>query len=176
MASPEREDFLEELQRHLDALYSYAWWMTGGNEEAEDIVHDAVARAIANWEQFAPGTSMKAWLFTILRRTHLNRLRRSKIEVTSAGYPEKDELLPADPKSANPGRLPARLVGRDIDAALAALSGDQRSIVLLADVEGLTLREIAEIEDIPVGTVKSRLWRARSDLRAILKDYKEGPE
>ncbi len=114
---------------------------------------------------------MKAWLFTILKRTHLNRLRRAKIEVTSERYPERDDLLSAGRREAAPGRLPARRVRRDIDAAVEGLSGEHRSIIILADIEELTLAEIAEIEDIPVGTVKSRLWRARSELRAKLMDY-----
>ncbi len=171
MAPSDREAFLRELPRHFDALYSYARWLTGGGEEAEDIVHDAVARAIDNWSQFTSGTSMKAWLFTIVKRGHLNRLRRGKIEVTSAGYPENDDRMPAGEGVGNPGRLPARLLRRDIDAAVGEMSVEHRSIIILADVEELTLREIGEIEEIPIGTVKSRLWRARSELRARLMDY-----
>ena len=171
MSPPGRDEFIAELQRHFDALYSYSRWITGGGEEAEDIVHDAVERAIGHWSQFAPGTSMKAWLFTILRRTHLNRIRRSKIEVTSANYPESDDLLPPGPGEGAPGRLPARLVRRDIDAAMSALSAEHRSMVLLADVEELTLREIAEIEDIPIGTVKSRLHRARNSFAQRIEPF-----
>lgn len=176
MPPSERNKFIEELQRHFDALYSYAWWMTRGSDEAEDIVHDAVSRAISRWAQYSPGTSMKAWLFTILRRTYFNRLRRAKIEVTSAGYPEREDRLPVRPGDTNPGRLPAFLLRRDIDEALAALAEEQRSLILLADVEELSLREIAELEEIPLGTVKSRLWRARNELRRILNDYEGSPE
>ncbi len=175
MPPSERDRFIEELQRHFDALYSYAWWMTRGSDEAEDIVHDAVSRAISRWAQYSPGTSMKAWLFTILRRTYFNRLRRARIEVTSAKYPGEDRL-PVQPGDRNPGRLPAFLLRRDIDAALAALAEEQRSLILLADVEELSLREIAELEEIPLGTVKSRLWRARNELRRILIDYEGSPE
>lgn len=173
MALREREIFLRELERHFDSLYSYSRWMTRNSEEAEDIVHDAVTRAIAHWDKFYPGTSMKAWLFTILRRTYLNRLRRANIEVTSERFPDRSDQLPDQPASRNPGRLPPGLMRKDIDKALAALSENQRSIILLADVEELTLREIAEIEDIPVGTVKSRLWRARMELREKLTAYEE---
>ncbi|MDA1000857.1 MAG: RNA polymerase sigma factor [bacterium] len=171
MALQEREIFLRELERHFDSLYSYSRWMTRNSEEAEDIVHDAVARAIAHWTQFSPGTSMRAWLFTILRRTYLNRLRRASIEVTSARFPDQADQIPDQPSNWNPGGLPSGIVRKDIDKALAALSEDHRSMVLLADVEEFTLREIAEIEDIPVGTVKSRLWRARMELREKLTSY-----
>ena len=176
MPPSKRDRFIEELQLHFDSLYSYAWWMTRGSDEAEDIVHDAVSRAISRWAQYSPGTSMKAWLFTILRRTYFNRLRRGKIEVTSAKYPEREDRLPVQPGDRDPGRLPAFLLRRDIDAALAALAEEQRSLILLADVEELSLREIAELEEIPLGTVKSRLWRARNELRRILGDYEGSPE
>ena len=79
MAPHEREKFLEELELHFSSLYSLARWMTNGNEEAEDLVHDTVSRAIANWTQFEQRTSMKSWLFIILKRTYINRLRRSRI-------------------------------------------------------------------------------------------------
>ncbi len=176
MDGPQREKFLEELELHFNSLYSYARWMTNGNEEAEDLVHDTVSRAIANWNQFELRTSMKAWLFTILKRVYLNRIRRAKIEVHSGRYPEKDDLLPSQDGETSPRRLPASLIRRDIEAAMSALSETQQSLIIMADMEGLTLQEIAEVEEIPVGTVKSRLWRARSDLRLKLLDYKESPE
>ena len=176
MDGQKREKFLEELELHFNSLYSYARWMTNGNEEAEDIVHDTVSRAIANWTQFELRTSMKAWLFTILKRVYLNRIRRAKIEVNSGRYPEKDDLLPSKEEERSPGRLPANLVRRDIEAAMSALPEAQQSLIIMADMEGLTLQEISEVEEIPVGTVKSRLWRARSELRLKLLDYKENPE
>ena len=176
MAPHEREKFLEELELHFSSLYSLARWMTNGNEEAEDLVHDTVSRAITNWTQFEQRTSMRSWLFTILKRTYINRIRRSRFEVTSERYPEKDDLLPAHDEGTNPRRLPASLVRREIEAALSDLSEAQQSLIILADIEGLTLQEIAKVEEIPVGTVKSRLWRARNDLRSKLMDYKGSSE
>ena len=176
MEVPEREQFLEELESHFDSLYSYARWITNGNEEAEDLVHDAVSRAITHWTQFEIRTSMKAWLFTILKRTYLNRIRRSKIEVNSSKYPESDDRLSPSAGRSDPRRLPANLIRRDIEAALSSLSEDQRSLIILADIEGLTLQEIAKVEEIPIGTVKSRLWRARNELRSMLMDYQESSE
>lgn len=173
MASPGQKKFICELEEHFSSLYNFTRWLTGGSEEAEDIVHDALLRAMAHWDQYTPGTSMKSWLFTITRRTFLNRLRRANIEVTSSEYPEKEELLPPQP---NPKRLPAGLVRRDIDAALASLPEEQRSLILLADVEELSLQEIADIMEIPLGTVKSRLWRVRRRLRDKLIDYEEETE
>lgn len=176
MQAPKKEQFLEELEVHFDSLYSYARWMTKGNLDAEDIVHETVSRAISNWTQFQQRTSMRSWLFTILKRTYLNHLRRAKIEVNSDWFPERDDLLPSGDSGSNPRRLPPNLVRRDIESALAELSDGQQMLIVMADIEGLTLQEIAEVEEIPIGTVKSRLWRARTDLRMKLADYKENSE
>ena len=173
MPRPSRARFLRELETHVDGAYNFARWLTGGGDEAEDLVHDALARALAHWNQYTPGTQMKSWLFTIVRRTFLNRLRRGKYEVTSSEYPENEELLPAEGQGVDPTRLPTGLLRRDLDAALATLPEGQRSLVLLADLEELSLEEIAEIMEIPVGTVKSRLWRARHSLRQKLVGYEE---
>jgi len=167
----DRQRFLLELEHHLGAVYNFARWLTGRGEEAEDVVHDAMARALSHWSQYSPGTQMKSWLFTIVRRTYYNRLRREKYEVSSAEYPENEELLPAEPTGGDPGRLPAGLVRRDLDAALSSLPEGQRTLVLLADMEELSLEEIAQIMEIPIGTVKSRLWRARKALRQKLIGY-----
>lgn len=166
-----RERFVRELESHLDAAYNFARWLTSGSDEAEDVVHDAMARALSRWKQYTPGTQMRSWLLTIVRRTYLNRLRREKYEVTSSGYPENEEMIPAAASSNEPGRLPPGLMRRDIDAALSSLPEGQRSLILLADVEELKLEEIAEIMEIPIGTVKSRLWRARNSLRQKLIGY-----
>lgn len=175
MDGQEREKFLEELELHFNSLYSYARWMTNGNDEAEDLVHDTVSRAISSWSQFEMRTSMRAWLYTILKRVYLNRLRRGKIEVNSGSYPENEDSIPSQEGESRLGRLPVGLMRRDIQAAMSALPVAQQSLIIMADLEGLTLQEIAEVEDVPVGTVKSRLWRARSDLRLKLLDYKENP-
>jgi RNA polymerase sigma-70 factor (ECF subfamily) len=171
MPRPSRARFLRELEAHVDAGYNFARWLTGGSDEAEDLVHDALARALAHWNQYTPGTQMKSWLFTIVRRTFLNRLRRGKYEVNSSEYPENEELLSAESQGVDLARLPTGLLRRDLDAALATLPEAQRSLVLLADLEELSLEEIAAIMEIPVGTVKSRLWRARHSLRKKLAGY-----
>jgi RNA polymerase sigma-70 factor (ECF subfamily) len=173
MPRPNRTRFLRELETHVDGAYNFARWLTGGADDTEDLVHDALARALAHWTQYTPGTQMKSWLFTIVRRTFLNRLRRGKYEVTSSEYPENEELLPAESHGADPMRLPLGLMRRDLDAALATLPENQRSLVLLADLEELSLEEIAGVMEIPVGTVKSRLWRARQALRRKLIGYEE---
>ncbi|OGL58530.1 MAG: hypothetical protein A3J27_07885 [Candidatus Tectomicrobia bacterium RIFCSPLOWO2_12_FULL_69_37] len=161
------------METHVDGAYNFARWLTGGSDEAEDLVHDALARALAHWNQYTPGTQMKSWLFTIVRRTFLNRLRRGKYEVNSSEYPENEELLTMESQGADPMRLPIGLLRRDLDAALGTLPEAQRSLVLLADLEELSLEEIAGVMEIPVGTVKSRLWRARHLLRQKLAGYEE---
>ena len=169
---PNRESFLREMEAHIDGAYNFARWLTRGGDEAEDLVHDALARALAHWNQYTPGTQMKSWLFTILRRIFLNRLRRGKYEVTSFEYPENEDMLPIEPRGG-PARLPPGLLRKDLDAALTSLPEAQRSLVLLADLEELSLEEIAEVMEVPIGTVKSRLWRARRALRQKLAGYEE---
>lgn len=173
MFSSEREGFLRELLPHLNSLYSFARWLTHDPDEAEDVVHDALSRALLNWRGYSPGTEIKTYLFTIIRRTYINRVRRGQYEITSAGYPEDDGNLPQEREGGEFADLPPELLRKDLNEALASLDIEQRSAVLLADVEGFSLEEIAEIMGIPIGTVKSRLWRARAALRKKLKGYRE---
>ncbi len=159
---------------HLDALYRLARALTGAEADAEDLVQETYARALGKGSQFEPGTNVRAWLFRILRNLHVDRWRRAKVT------PERERLDDADAMAGDPGREPLRgdheldrlraAVAGDIEAALQALSVDARTIVLL-DLEGLNQEELAEVLDCEVGTVKSRLSRARARLRELLSDY-----
>jgi RNA polymerase sigma-70 factor (ECF subfamily) len=138
-------------------------------------VQETFARALGANSQFAPGTNLRAWLFRILRNVHIDQYRRSKrgpIRVGGAGD-ELDDVpeLPADPLRGDDelDRLRGVVAG-DIEDALGSLSLDARSVILL-DLEGLTETELAEAVGCSVGTIKSRLSRARAALRVKLKDY-----
>jgi len=168
-----REAFLRALLPHLHSLYSFARWLTRDGDEAEDIVHDALSRVLLNGNCNLAGGEIRTYLFTIIRRTYINRLRRGRYEATSANYPEDDSILAAPSDLGGFSDLPPELLRRDLNEALASLHEDSRSVVLLADVEGFSVEEIAQVMGIPAGTVKSKLWRAHQGLRKKLRVYQE---
>lgn len=157
---------------YLDALYNLARHLTGSDPEAEDLVQETYARAFAAAPSFAPGTNLRAWLFQILRNAFLDQTRKRKNvpQADAEDEPQGDTggevWLGDDPEL---DRLRG-LVARDVEAALRTLSEAHRMIVLL-DVAGLSETEVAQILAVPVGTVTSRLARARAALRDELKDY-----
>lgn len=160
---------------HLDALYRVARNLTGRDSDAEDLVQETYTRAIAAWAHFTPGTNLRAWLFRILRNAYIDAYRRARTNPVHGGF--EDEFA-EDPTTSTrePLRGDAELerlrgtVTADIEAALASLSVDARAIILL-DLEGFTETELADSLGCAVGTVKSRLARARAVLRERLRDY-----
>jgi RNA polymerase sigma-70 factor (ECF subfamily) len=167
--------FAAELLRHLDALYNFARYLTRDGSLAEDLVQDTFARALAARDRFIDGTNPKAWLFRILRnafidgrRKHGNSPTRGGIDATDAS---DDDVRDADRLRGDVEMERLRgLVAQDIEAALLSLSAEARMVVLM-DLEGFTEAEMAAVMESPVGTVKSRLSRARGVLRERLKDY-----
>jgi RNA polymerase sigma-70 factor (ECF subfamily) len=166
---------VEDLLEHADALYNLARHLTRVPADAEDLVQETYQRAIAAWDRFVPGTNAKAWLFRILRNAFVTRWRRAERQPAAEVYDttEKAGAGAVDPDvlqgDAELGRL-RRVVSRDIEAALSRLGEDARTAILL-DLEGFTEGEVAQILGCAVGTVKSRLSRARAALRAELADY-----
>lgn len=181
-ASPGAADAAEEARRgfedealvHLDALYGLALRLTGGDEaRAGDLVQEAVLRAFRSWDRFEPGTNSRAWLMTILRNTFINEWRRRKSRPVELGYEEGEErVAPGELFEADPeGRLFDRIVDREVVRAIEELPDVFRLPVVLSDLEGLSYQEISELLRIPVGTVKSRLFRARRRLQRRLHAY-----
>jgi len=165
----------QEALAYADVLHNLARYLTGKDTDADDLVQETYARALQAAGQFTPGTNLKAWLFRILRNTLISRYRRERNNPVVGGF---DTTAPAvavageahwfmdDPELE---RL-RTVVAAEIEAALMTLSEDARTVILL-DLEGLTEGEVAEVIGCPVGTVKSRLARARAALRLRLMDY-----
>jgi RNA polymerase sigma-70 factor (ECF subfamily) len=164
-----------EAFEHLDALYRLARRLTGDDDAAEDLVQEAFARAMDKRAQFVPGTNLRAWLFRILRNLYVDDWRRAKAspvrERLEDEEPGGDATATGDALRGDEELERLRsVVAGDIERALRELSVDARSIVLL-DLEGFTQEELAEVLGCNVGTVKSRLSRARARLRELLRDY-----
>ncbi|HET7752524.1 MAG TPA: sigma-70 family RNA polymerase sigma factor [Anaeromyxobacteraceae bacterium] len=165
----------EDTLVHSDALYNLARYLTHDPSDAEDLVQETYERALRAWNDFAPGTNVKAWLFRILRNAFITRYRHDVRHPAPAPY-DTTEQSPGQGAEGRSGRTEVepeqmrRLVSSDIEAALRTLSDDARTVILL-DVEGFTESEVAVVLGCAVGTVKSRLNRARAALRLELADY-----
>jgi RNA polymerase sigma-70 factor, ECF subfamily len=164
-----------EALAYIDTLHNLARYLTGNATDAEDLVQETYARALSAASQFAPGTNLKAWLFRILRNTFISHYRRQRNNPVVGGLDTVDPSVvgPSEEHWLRDDRELDRLrkvVAEEIERALMSLSEDARMVILL-DLEGLTEAETAEIVGRPVGTVKSRLARARAALRQQLRDY-----
>ena len=172
----DRVRFEEEALELSDQVYQVARRLTGSREEAEDLVQETFARAFRAWRSFEPGTNLRAWLFRIL--TNLNIDRGRKVQRTPDMQPleEGDYFLynRLEQTTSDGGdderRIVERLSQDDAVAALADLPHDFRDVVLLVDLADFTYSDAAQILDIPIGTVMSRLHRGRRILKRTLAD------
>lgn len=163
-----------EALTHLDGLYNLARWLVRDPVEAEDLVQETYVRALRGAHHFQTGTNLRAWLFQIMRNTFFTQFRKRGRE-PEAMDPDVLETMAAGRDAANRGARQSRIsdgaLGADLTAALEQLPEEYRAVVVLADVEDFTMSEVAEIMGCPVGTVKSRLFRARAVLQTLLRDY-----
>lgn len=176
-AAARRERLGQQALTHLDALYRTALRLTHNPEDAEDLVQETYLRALRAAEQFQEGTNLRAWLFKILTNGFINQYRRRARTPRNESIDDVEDFYlyqhlidnGLQPASSEPEReVLERLVDEDIIRALEELPLPFRQVVLLADVEGFAYKEIADILDIKIGTVMSRLHRGRRRLQQAL--------
>ncbi len=174
---PVRECLQQEALGHIDSLYRTAVRMTRNPPDAEDLVQETYLRAFRSIDRFTPGTNLRAWLFKIMTNAFINEYRKRTRQPRSTSLDDVEEyyvyahLIDSgiQPESRGPEEeVLAGITDDNVVSALESLSDDFRQVVLLADVEGFAYREIADILDIPIGTVMSRLHRARRRLQRLL--------
>ncbi|HUZ72287.1 MAG TPA: sigma-70 family RNA polymerase sigma factor [Stellaceae bacterium] len=152
-------DIYAGIATEIPRLRRYARALTRDSVAAEDLVQDCLTRALSKVHLWQKGTDLRAWLFTILHNQYVNFVRRSARECAVIGLSETEPLLACSADQAK------RLELRDLDRAIACLPEEQRAILLLVGIEGLRYDEVAQVLDVPVGTVRSRLSRCRETLR-----------
>jgi RNA polymerase sigma-70 factor (ECF subfamily) len=173
-------DFHEEALPHMDAVFRFALRLSGAEDRAEDLVQETFLRAFRSWDQYTPGTQCKSWLFTICRNVFLRNAERSQrhdeivAENVDRSTPAFEVVNPLWAKSVEvdpEGDFFKSIVDEEVLRHLQELPEDYRAAVVLSDLEGFSYQEIAEIMEVPVGTVKSRLFRGRRILQKVLFDY-----
>ncbi|MDC4232692.1 sigma-70 family RNA polymerase sigma factor [Actinomyces sp. B33] len=175
-SGPDREErFAAEALPLLDQLFGAALGMTRNRADAEDLLQETYLKAYAKFDQYRPGTNIKAWLYRILTNTYITQYRKAQRSPKRAATDAIEDWQLAEAASHDSRGLVSAEVealdampSPDLRRALDALSEEHRMVVLMADVEGLAYRQIADILGIPIGTVMSRLHRARKALRATL--------
>ncbi len=172
--------FVEEAIPHMDAVYGFALRLAESRDRAEDLVQDTYLRAFRAWEQYTPGTRCKSWLFTICRNVFLSQRERGRRhdEILAETAHEDPRALSreapvfAASEDKDPeGEFFRSIVDEEILRAIDELPAEYRMAVVLSDLEDLSYKEIAEVLGVPVGTVKSRLFRGRRQLQARLCRY-----
>src|SRR5438477_6032369 len=172
----DRVRFEEEALELSDQVYRVARRLVGSREEAEDLMQDTYARAFRSWQQYTPGTNLRAWLLRILTNLNIDRGRRQQRTPQMTSIDEKgdyylyDRMEEAEGKPLDEERVIERLSQGDIVEALAHVPHDFRDVLVLVDIGDFSYADTAQILDIPIGTVMSRLHRARRILKGELAE------
>ena len=169
--------FEQELLPHADALYNFAFHLTYNDADADDLVQETFMKAYRSIDSYHQGTNAKAWLFKILKNAFINEYRRKSRLPDTVNYEDYLRVEDSDDDGISGALVDIRedvfagMMGDEVSGALNTLPPDFRTVILLCDLEGFSYEEIAKIVDIPIGTVRSRLHRARNMLKDKLKDY-----
>lgn len=168
--------FKNEAEPHMDALYNFALSLTGNRDDAHDLVQETYIKAFRFFDKFERGTNCKAWLFRIMKNTYINDYRRKTKQPEKVDYNDVEnfyEEIKASFVSSNhlEEEIFKNLLGDEITDAIASLSDDFKTVIILCDLEGFSYEEIAEITESPIGTVRSRLHRARKILFSKLYKF-----
>lgn len=173
--------FEAELMPVIDALYNFAFRLTLDEDDANDLVQETYLKAYRFFDYFEQGTNAKAWLFRILKNSFINDFRRKSKQPAKVDYSEiegyynsEDVESDADAGGSTTdmrAQVTQELIGDEVARALNTLPIDFRTVIILCDLEGFTYEEMAKILDIPIGTVRSRLHRARQSLKDKLGRY-----
>ncbi len=175
-ASEKLHIFDHEFLPHIDAMYNFAYRLTFNEDDAKDLVQETYMKAYRFVHSFQQGTNAKAWLFRILKNSFINEFRKKSKEPSKIDYQEIESYYNSDNVEVDitPDlRVDAvqDMIGDEVSNALNSLAVDFRTVIILCDLEGFTYEEMAKILDIPIGTVRSRLHRARNLLKDKLKSY-----
>lgn len=168
--------FEEEFLPQIDALYTFAYHLTYNEEDANDLVQETYLKAYRFIDRYESGTNAKAWLFRILKNAFINAYRKKSKQPNKVDIDELTNIREEEDTHYS-SYLDLReemfqgMMGDEVTNAINSLPVDFRAVILLCDIEGFTYEEIAKIVDIPIGTVRSRLHRARNMLKDKLKDY-----
>lgn len=171
-----QHEFNAEMIPHMDALYNFAIRLANDPNDAEDLVQDTIVKAYRFFASYERGTNAKAWLFRILKNSYINNYRKQSKQPFQVDYDEistyYESVRSERSDTTDMEEIMYReLLDDEVTSALNRLPEDFRTVVLLCDIEGFTYEEIANMLDVPIGTIRSRLHRGRNLLRSSLTQY-----
>lgn len=168
--------FESEFLPHIDSMYNFAYRLTFDEDDSKDLVQETYLKSYRFIDSFEKGTNAKAWLFRILKNSFINEFRKKSKQPSKVDYQEVESFYNSDDID-QPITTDLRvdavqdMIGDEISNALNSLDVDFRTVIILCDLEGFKYDEMAKILDIPIGTVRSRLHRARNLLKEKLEEY-----
>jgi RNA polymerase sigma-70 factor (ECF subfamily) len=171
-------DFEAATMPFVDALYNTAFRLTRNAHDAEDLVQETYLKAYRHYDKFEEGTNLKAWLFKIMKNTFINNYRKKQRIPPQSDFADVEGALETRVREDAAGRIKSpeeefleSIVDEQVQTAMDSLPADYRMAIVLADLEGFSYKEIAEILEVPVGTVMSRLYRGRKLLEEAMLEY-----
>lgn len=170
--------FNKEFMPHINSIYNFAHKLTSDEDDAKDLVQDTYLKAFRFIASFEKGTNAKAWLFRILKNSFINDFRKKSRQPAKVDYSEVESYYNSDDIDQDitvdlRSETVQHKIGDEVTGAVNSLAVDFRTVIILSDLEGFTYEEMSKILDIPIGTVRSRLHRARNLLKEKLQSYAE---